>query len=335
MDALRKNITSYDVARLAGVSQSAVSRCFKPGASVSKKMKDKVMAAAKELGYAPNAIARSLTTNRSNLVAVLISHETNLFYPEVLSEMSRKLTSYDMNVLFFSISSQDDIEETVSRIWPYRVDGVIAAAELTSEHVKEFQKRQIPLVFYNRYLSGVHSSCVYCDQEDGVTQLLSGLWAAGSRKYAILAGPEYSSVAIDRRDAAILYLDEQKAAKPVILSGDFSYQSGYDGALKLLSSHSKPDAIICANDVTAMGALDAIRMTSDYSVPDDISVVGFDGVGPSEWSSYRLTTIRQPVRRMTDATVSLLIQLINDPGHSYEKRVFTGILQAGQSARLG
>lgn len=335
MDTTRKNITSYDVARLAGVSQSAVSRCFKPGASVSKKMKDKVMAASKELGYAPNAIARSLTTNRSNLIAVLISHETNLFYPEVLSEMSKKLTNYDMNVLFFSISSKDDIEQTISRIWPYRVDGVIAAAELTSEQVEEFQRRQIPLVFYNRYLSGVHSSSVYCDQEDGVRQLIEGLWQAGSRKYAILAGPQYSSVAIDRRDAAILYLNEKKAPKPIILSGDYSYKSGYEGACELLSSSSKIDAIICANDVTAMGALDAIRMKSNLSVPKDISVVGFDGVGPSEWSSYQLTTIRQPVRRMTDATVSLLIQLINDPSHSFEKRVFTGILQTGQTARLG
>lgn len=334
MEASGKNITSYDVANLAGVSQSAVSRCFKPGASVSKKMKDKVMAAAKELGYAPNAIARSLTTNRSNLVAVLISNETNLVYPEVLAELSKKLADHDMRVLFFSISVDDDLDELIFRIWPYRVDGVIAAAELKPSHVREFERRRIPLVFYNRYLQGVQSSSVYCDQEDGVHQLLEALWAGGHRKYGILAGPDHSSVGVERRDSALTYLSQKCVEDVAIVKGDFSYQAGYTGVKELMTKVGTIDALICANDVTAIGAIDALRMELKLDVPKDISVVGFDGVGASVWSSYQLTTIRQPVKRMTSAAVQLLMQLINDPEHSSEKRVFTGMFKTGNSANF-
>ncbi|MEO0320585.1 MAG: LacI family DNA-binding transcriptional regulator, partial [Pseudomonadota bacterium] len=141
LKANRQAVTSYEVARLAGVSQSAVSRCFKPGASVSAKMRARVMAAAAELGYEPNAIARSLITRRSNLVAVLISNLTNLYYPEVLAELTRHLTAYDVRVLLFSLESEADANATLQQIWPYRVDGVIAAAELSPNHVAEFEKR--------------------------------------------------------------------------------------------------------------------------------------------------------------------------------------------------
>jgi len=98
-----KPVTSYDVARHAGVSQSAVSRCFKPGASVSKKMRARVMKAAEELGYEPNAIARSLITRRSNLVAILISNLTNLYYPEVLAELTQKFSAEGVRVLLFAM----------------------------------------------------------------------------------------------------------------------------------------------------------------------------------------------------------------------------------------
>lgn len=331
----KKAITSYDVARHAGVSQSAVSRCFKPGASVSKKMRERVLAAAQELGYEPNAIARSLITRRSNLVAILISNLTNLYYPEVLAELTQRFSALDVRVMLFSLQSEANANETLQQIWPYRVDGVIAAAELSPDHVREFEKRDVPLVFYNRHLTGVPVSSVCCDQEDGARQLINGLYEAGHRKFAVLSGPPESVVGIERQTATLERLEELGIEDVPVLAGDYSYESGAAAADALAArAGGAPDALVCANDVMAIGALDAFRFNHNLHAPDNISVVGFDGVGPSSWKSYDLATIRQPVRRMTDAAVSLLMSMIEDPDVTPEKRVFSGMLLVGSSAKL-
>ncbi len=331
----RQAVTSYDVARHAGVSQSAVSRCFKPGASVSAKMRERVMAAAAELGYEPNAIARSLITRRSNLVAILISNLTNLYYPEVLAELTERFSAHGVRVLLFSLKSEADANETLRQIWPYRVDGVIAASELSPDQIAEFEKRRVPLVFYNRHLNGSAVSSVCCDQEDGARQLVDGLYNAGHRRFAILAGPPGSLVGVERKTAAIERLEELGVDDAPVLEGNYSYESGFALIGELMARDGeRPDAVICANDVMAIGALDALRVNFDLSAPEDISVVGFDGVGPASWKQYDLTTIRQPVRRMTEATVSMLLSMIEDPDALVERRVFSGILKNGSSAKF-
>ena len=147
-DGLRRHVTSYDVALRAGISQSAVSRCFKPGASVSPTMRALVMKVARELNYTPNAIARSLITRRSNLVAVLISNLTNLYYPEVLSELCQQFEKRGMRVLLFTLSHEADVDKMLAQVWEYQVDGVVAAARLKPQQVAEFERRQIPFVLY-------------------------------------------------------------------------------------------------------------------------------------------------------------------------------------------
>ena len=126
-------VTSYDVARLAGVSQSAVSRCFKPGASVSKRMRARVMKVAEDLSYQPNAIARSLITRRSNMVAVVISQQTNLYYPEVLVQLSQRFSERGVRVLLFTLYHESDIDKLLDQIFQYQVDGVVEAARLSGE----------------------------------------------------------------------------------------------------------------------------------------------------------------------------------------------------------
>lgn len=334
-DAGRQAVTSYDVARHAGVSQSAVSRCFKPGASVSKKMRERVMQAAEELGYEPNAIARSLISGRSNLVAILISNLTNLYYPEVLAELSQRLSERGQRVLLFALKSEADADEILQMIWPYRVDGVIAAAELSPEHVGEFERRNVPLVFYNRYISNLAVNVVCCDQEDGARQLVDGLHQAGHRRFAMLAGPSDNAVGKERQCGVLERLDALGIDNVPTLEGNYSYESGYQLACRLLADHARPDAVICGNDVMAIGALDALRIEHGLNAPDDISVVGFDGVAPSTWKSYQLTTIRQPVRRMAEAAVVMLTELIETGESHNEKRIFSGQLRLGRSARFG
>lgn len=331
----KRAVTSYDVAELAGVSQSAVSRCYKPGASVSKKMRAKVEKAAQELGYEPNALARSLITSRSNSVGVIISNLTNLYYPEVLAQLSQHFSECGIRVLLFALESESEADRALSQIWQYKVDGVICAAKLTKDQIAEFSDRGIPLLFYNRQAGSHAASAVCCDQADGTLLLVEGLLNAGHRSFALLKGPQDSVVAIEREESARAALARAEVTELTELQGDFSYEGARDAIRHMMDSGVKtPDAIICTNDVSAIGAIDTLRNEFDLSVPDDVSVVGFDGVGPSSWASFALTTIRQPVRRMTKAAVDMILERVETPELANEKRVFSGIFVRGNSARV-
>jgi DNA-binding LacI/PurR family transcriptional regulator len=327
-------VTSYDVARQAGVSQSAVSRCFKPGASASKKMRERVMRAAQELGYQPNAIARSLITRRSGMVAVIISNLTNLYYPEVLSELTQRLSQRGTRVLLFTLQRESEIDEILEQVWRYRVDGVVAAARLSHDQVREFERHRVPFVFYNRYFQDHPVNAVCCDQEGGARLLVNRLHAAGHRRFALIGGPPDSVVGVERIRGAQARLAELGITDVAVVDGDYGYDRGA-AALRELMKRGRFDAIVSANDVTALGAMDAARFEFGLKVPEQLSIVGFDGVGPASWTSYRLTTVRQPVRRMTEAAVSMLMDRIESTGLPPEKRVFAGILLDGGSARLG
>lgn len=330
-----RSVTSYDVAKKAGVSQSAVSRCYKPGASVSEKTREKVRLAAAELGYEPNAIARSLITRRSNSVAVIIPNLTNLYYPEVLAQIGQRFSKRGIRVLLFALESESDVEDALQQIWQYQVDGVIAAAKLSEEQIAEFARRKKPLVFYNRHSNDHSASAVCCDQQEGAATLASGLANSGHKSAAIICGPQDSVVGLERERVSEAKLRELGVSDIIKVEGDFSYECGVAAIDKILKQRdSVPDAIMCVNDMSAIGVIDALRFEHGRKIPQDVSVVGFDGVGPAHWLSFDLTTVRQPVGRMTEAAVNMLIERIENPGIANEKRVFSGILVEGTSARL-
>ncbi|QGZ37700.1 DNA-binding LacI/PurR family transcriptional regulator [Pseudoduganella flava] len=334
---LRENrrVTSYDVAMVAGVSQSAVSRCFKPGASVSKSTYARVMKAAAGLDYIPNAAARSLITRRSNIVAVVISHTANLYYPEALAELSAQLTRRGKRVLLFTMQHEADVEQILGDVWQYQVDGAIVAAALSEEQVQEFERRRLPLVVFNRNLRGRTVNSVLCDQYESGRLLATRLTAAGHRQFGIVAGPDTSTVATERRNGACDKLHELGLPAPVVVTGQFDYASGARGLREILDRLGRiPDAVICGNDVMALGCLDYARHELSIDVPGTMSVAGFDAVEPSNWLSYNLTTLRQPIHNMALAAADLLTSLIETDGRLAEKRTFAPQFVEGATARL-
>ena len=332
-DELRRRPTSYDVARLAGVSQSAVSRCFRPGNSISEEKRKLILKAAAKLGYEPNAFASSLITKRSNLVAVVISNLTNLYYPQVLAELTQRLDREGIRVLLFALQNEGDAGQVLSQLWRYRVDGAIAAARLSAEQLALFRRHRVPVVLYNRYAEKEAVPSVFCDSIGGERLLVDQLIAAGHQHFMILSGPEDSYVGNQRVNGAIERLAHH-GKSAVVVPGRFDHESGAEGLRTAMAKRQRPDALICANDLMAIGAMDAARHEFNLSIPDELSIVGFDGVGPAEWPSYQLTTIRQPVRRMTDAAVTMLLERIANPELPPEVRSFTGLLVEGRSARL-
>lgn len=331
-----KRATSYDVAELAGVSQSAVSRVFQDGASASKQMRKRVMAAASKLGYRPNAIARGLITQRSNMVAVIMSQQTNLYYPEVLGQLTQRFSNHRIHVLLFTLEHESDIDSSLEQVLQFRVDGIVTAAMLSGSQLATVHDANIPIVFYNRSLPDMPSNSVRCDQEEGERWLVAELFAAGHRTFAIVSGPEDSSVSTERTTGALRMLEEHGVDRVTIVTGDYGYGSGRQAFARIVDRHGgTPDAVIAANDVMAIGCIDEARESFGLDVPGDVSIVGFDGVGPARYAAYDLSTVRQPVERMTEAAVAMLIDRIENPDLSAEKRVFSGERIRGGSAVFG
>ena len=329
----RKRVTSYDVARVAGVSQSAVSRAFRPGLSVSDKTKDKVMKAAKKLGYKPNAIARMLITQRSGMVAVIISSISNLVYPELLSRVTDQLSDRGVRVLLFTLDESAQLEHLLEQVFTFQVDGVIAlTAHFDHRDITQFEEHHIPVVLYNRQVPDHPVNTVCVDHVQGIRQLVDLLLAGGNKHFLVLSGPTDSDVANERREMALDHLSRNGIDKVPVLYGDYSYQSGKDCFAEWMIRNEAPDAVICSNDTMAIGCIDEARGVHGLIVPDQISVVGFDGIHAAFWTGYELTTVRQPVNQMAKAAVDILMERVDGPNFPPEKRVLAGTLIRGNTA---
>lgn len=332
----QRRVTSYDVASLAGVSQSAVSRCFKPGASVSKATHAKVLQAARELGYTPNAAARSLITRRSNQVALLIAHGAALQFPEVLSEMSTQFSRHGVRILLFALPAEGDAERTLADVWQHQVDGAVVAARLSAGQAAEFDKRGIPCVLFNRSIPECAVNAIVCDQVEAARLLVSRLAAAGHKRFALIDGPRNSAMTQERTRAVSARLAELRLPPPLVVAGDNNYESGARGMREIVSRFAGlPDAIMCGSDIIAFGCLDTARHEMGLDVPGSLSITGFDGVPQTAWLSYKLTTLRQPVQAMAQAAADVLGALIVDRAAPVQRRVFSATVIEGATARLG
>lgn len=330
-----KRVTSYDVAREAGVSQSAVSRVFRPGFSVSKKTREKVIATANEMGYRPNAIARMLITKQSGMVAVIISSRANVNYPEVLSQLNNQLANKGKRVLLFTLDDVSGLDELLNNIWTFQVDGVIAlAAHFEHNSLEQFAQHQIPVVLYNRNVPNSNANTVCCNHEKGIKQLIDLLEESGHKSYLLVAGPKDSDVANERRRIAQDYLQSLGHKDVPVIYGDYSYESSREEFAKWSKDNSAPDAVICSNDIMAIGVIDEAKESLGLNVPEDLSVVGFDGVSASQWFNYQLTTIQQPLEQLTKAAVDILMERIESPDSAPESRVLSGTLIKGNSFKV-
>lgn len=333
--SVKRRATARDVARIAGVSISAVSRSFTPGASVSDGVRAKVLEAAKGLGYRPNVMARSMTTRRSQLLAVILATDTNLQYPELLSEIARAASRRHYRLLLFTLDAMSELESTVDQIWAYQVDGVLAAVRLTDLQIQQLEDHGIKVVLFNRAPERRIVSSVSCDHTDCGRRVGELLIETGHRSVGIILGPAASTVA-EERAAGLVEVLRAGGVAIEMARGDYSYESGREAMVELGARRRKLTAVTAVSDMMALGAMDAARHGLGLQVPEQLSIVGFDGIRSGRWDSYRLTTIRQPIRSMSDAAAGLLIDRILNPDYPAERRVFPGeIVDGATLKRLG
>lgn len=305
-------VTSLDVARLAGVSQSAVSRVFTPGASASERTVERVRRAAAELGYRPNVLARSLITGRSRIIGLVVAYLENYFYPEAVERLSVALQEKGYHVLvFMAAPTVGAVDGVLQEILDYQVAGlVLASVSMSSSLADRCQAVGIPVVLFNRDQDAARLSSVTTDNHAGGRALAELLVADGHERIAYIAGFEGASTQRDRQQgfrAGLAAAGRELAAHGV---GNFHYATAQDAARRMFDREAPPDAVFVCNDHMAFAVMDVLRFELGLQVPGDVAVVGFDDVPPAAWPAYGLTTFRQHLDRMVAETVTTLMDRI-------------------------
>ena len=302
-------VTSLDVAKRAGVSRSAVSRVFTQGASVSERTAKKVRDAAEALGYRPNVLARAMLTGKSKIIGLVVAYLDNHFYPTVLELLSDALEREGYHVLVFMAShTASDIEDVVSQILDYQVDGlVLASVALSSDLADRCRASGVPVVLFNRMLETDGELAVVSDNRAGGRMAAEHLVQAGRTRIGHIAGWEGAST---QRDREAGLMEGLRAAGLGLFArevGDFRLNRAQDAARRMFDADAPPDAVFVANDYMAFGVLDVLRAELGIRVPEDVAVIGFDDVPAAAWPAYGLTTLRQDAAAMVDATVKALL----------------------------
>lgn len=328
-------ITAQQVAERAGVSQSAVSRVFTPGASASKRTAEKVRRAATELGYRPNVLARAMVSGKSRIIGLVVAYLENQFYPEALEKLSNALQQRGYHVLIFMAGKDaGSVSQVIDEILDYQVDGIITASvAMTSDLSNRCRAAGVPIVLFNRSQDDPDMSAVTSDNAEGGRKVAEFLLAGGHKKIGYIAGWEGASTQRDREagfTAALAKAGQHLHAREV---GDFTMDGAAAAARKMFAD-DRPDAVFVANDHMALAVMDTLRFEFGLDVPGDVSVVGYDDVPAAAWPAYDLTTVRQPANRMVTETVSILLDQIEDNTSPPRRIAIDGPLILRGSARI-
>lgn len=300
-----KRVTAADVAEAAGVSRSAVSRAFTPGAYLDADKKERVLAAAFKLGYRPNALAASLQGARTNLVGVVSGKRSNPYDGEWIVRLVAELNAADKWPIVLG-GNGADTEQDVFSVLHYPLDALIVRGGSVGPAVIEnCSKLNIPVILSGRVLEAPRIDCVYTGNHRGTELATDMLLKKGRRKFAFIGGPAGWNSAQERQTGVSDRLVQEGLDLLAVRNADYSFEGGAEAIASILAE-TEIDALVCGNDAMAMGALSYLRHQTDLDVPEDVSVVGFDDIAMAAWPDFDLTTVRNP----QDATVFEILRLL-------------------------
>ena len=287
----------HEVAKRAGVSTATVSRTINRPADVNPKTAERVWKAIQELDYLPNIQARSLVSGRSRILGLIVSDITNPFFPELVKEFENLCVEHDYEILISSTNYDTGrMEICVRRMLQRMVEGVaIMTSEMSNSFIDEFSRRNVPLVFLDLGVPKDRISTVRVDYRAGITQAVEHLLGLGHRRIAFVSGPQAVKSARIRRSAFLSGLAKAGIGEGerLVEESDHTVEGGLLAMERLLRIAKPPTAVLASNDVTAIGALRAIRRAG-LRVPQEISVVGFDDIQLAGYTDPPLTTVRFP-----------------------------------------
>lgn len=306
---LKRPVTSRDVAERAQVSQATVSRVFSGQGYTRPDTAERVREAARALGYTPNAIARSLNSKQTDLIAVVSVHFENPFYQDITTRLSEMIEAMGKQMLLIQSPFEAELDDILYRVLQYRVDAVVVlSAAISSRTMDRFTQVNIPMVIFNKQFDSRSFYSVCSDNVDAGRMVAEYLWDRGYRSFGYLSGDLLRQTSENRCHGYLEGLRAKGCAECALANGDYSYRSGQAALLELYERGGGrlPRAIFCANDLMAFGAMDAARFRLHLRVPEDVAFVGVDDLPQSGWESYRLTSVTQPIDEMTEYTQTYL-----------------------------
>lgn len=325
-------VTSRDIAARAGVSQSTVSRVLRGDQRVRAEARAAVMAALEATGYTPNRLARSMRGVPTDVIGVVVDNLANPFYQKLLNSLSEEL-SWRRQRLMVWVGQDVGDRAAIDAIHERLVDGVVFTAT-TAPVLESALDAHIPLVLLNRTAPGMAVDQVCTNNGAAAYGLARYVARNGRRRVAIVGGPPDVSTAADRtagfrrgcRDGGISVLD--------VLNGGFSYELAHRVATECLARPDRPDTVLCVADLMAFAVIDVARSLG-LRVPEDLWVVGFNGVEMAGWASYDLTTAAQPLDAMVSEAVDLLLARMGAPdGEPQQRQLDASVVVRGSTAHV-
>lgn len=317
----KKWIKAEDVAKLAGVSRSAVSRAFTPGASVSPKTRAKVQAAAEALGYQVNIIARTMNTGSSNFIGIITSGFDNPFRSKLLAPLIHQLALHGFMPLLMNADDPQQLAPSLKHLLSYHVAGVIITSGAPPlELAEEYLARKIPVTLINR-----HAELPGCDRVSSDNalggKLAAELLHAGQCRDVGFIGENRDNFSTRQRYEGFIRHASGLAVTPQFCETG-GYQSGFAAARRLAAERPGLQALFCATDMLAIGAMDGLRADNPAAVLP--AIIGFDDIPQAEWQPYQLTTIQQDTTQLAYHAVEMLVSRIakfNQPSRHREVAV--------------
>jgi DNA-binding LacI/PurR family transcriptional regulator len=306
-------VTADDVAVEAGVSRWTVNRAFRRNASISQKSRKKVMEAAERLGYAPDLLASSMRSDRSNLVALLVDDFANPHKLVMLERLTRTLRRNGWDTLLVNMLGVDDAPGALLSASQRRVDASVLIGINFDDQVLATAlgaRRVRKLILFARMSQNPNTISICCDDFAAMSLMADYVIGRNYRRPMFLAGPSTYSAHLMRKDTFDAKWREARGTDPVSFSVPmYDPKLAFETVAEQLRGRARaelPDILVCENDALAIGAIDAIRHSLCLRVPEDIAVTGFDDVPQAESPNYRLTTYRQPLTAMAEGLVGIL-----------------------------
>lgn len=296
-------VKAEDVARMAGVSRSAVSRTFTPGASVAKKTRAKVLQAAEQLGYQVNIIARTMNTGSSNFIGIVTAGFDNPFRSKLLAPLVHQLALHGFMPLLMNADDPEQLAPSLKQLLSYHVAGVIITSGAPPLSLaEEYLERKIPVTLINRHAELPGCDRVASDNAQGVALMLDYCRQHGWQRIGFI-GEDPTHFSTNERFATL-----NACATDLVVTSRFIAGGGYAAGHKAAQELCDCQVLLCATDMLALGAMDGLRVKiADGEMP---AVIGFDDIPQASWDPYHLTTIQQDTDGLAAQAVDLLVTRI-------------------------
>jgi DNA-binding LacI/PurR family transcriptional regulator len=328
-------VSAQQVAERAGVSRSAVSRAFTPGASVATETREKIMQAASELGYQVNDLARGLLANQSRLVGLVVKGPEVGWRAALTAALAKALIRRGSVPILINTGETDaEMLAAQQTLFGYRAEATMVLNGTPPASFVELARRNgQPLIVLGR--SEPEADHVRADN-DTPSREAARLFVQAGAKVLGLAGSDSATPSVTEREEG--FRAEAAALGVEVIwhrGGDSNYRGGLRAAERMFAGPVRPDAVFCINDQIALGVLDHIRHRAGLRVPEDVKVIGFDDVPEAGWLSYGLTTYRQDPVEMAEEAVDVLDLRQAEPHRPPQRRRLTAHLIVRQSFTPG